>query len=1075
MHTQRMSAVNRGGGNRFEPVIGRRVRRAAKAVLALLAATAMLVPGSAFAADGDQPAVEFNRLADENTSGMYAESLGDNNSNSTRYAGRVWNDKTVSSEDMTFTGQLSGGSATVEKGRSDFLVTYSVLATSQQVTKLPKVPVDVVFVLDFSASMTWGVDSTTVSRGDGSDSRINYMVDALNSTIDALVKDSDPEHPNRIGIVYFNRTGQTLLPLTELSETNVTGVQDRNDDGEPDYVSLSSFSGTPGQDNGKATVTCYIEHQRSANTDSKTNIQYGLYTGMSMLAEEPETTFTYEGEKYTRIPNVVLMSDGAPTTISFPRDVNGQGTEGNPYDGSWWEELDTTSQSDGVPDSSVAGDNNHAWSANGMMPMLTAQYLKAKIDAHYADAAADLDNADQAYSTMYTIGFSINQQTASMMELANMVLNPQNNWTDHRDQQCQDIVRQWRNYVNGRSALLQYPDSSDGSERGYFEAEHTGDRFDPNSLVPDYVDAYYPADDAAALENAFKEITNAITETAKVPTETNGGDPVRSGYITYTDPIGEYMYVDDVKTLIYAIQRFNRTGDTTVNGRTKTYVFTGTVNSPVYGNHNVSEIGITVTSDSAGNETLTVKIPASVIPIRVNEVDVKVDGTVVRNESNNAYPLRLVYGVSLNNNVIENGVVNTGVVSPDYIKDYSSGDGTVQFYTNLYSGATQMGVDGTSTTVGDATVTFEPADDNPFYYVQENIPLSVDGTFDEENGTLTGGRAATGDLDVNETYYFQISYYEGTQTKTRWVARPGSQLDGYVAPGVDGQLELQKGSPRLGNLTDLSRAKGQNENATGTAAQRLYPTFEPAGTSNPADGSFRIYLGNNGVLSVPTTQPVTIKAGQALAVVKRLHGNDLSANEADDNNFEFTLTPQATTSADGMTAVTADEAAEKLKKPSDTTDGDAADGILHFRNGDATKDDDGVATDTMHPITAGLTFTAADAGKTFTYEVAEVVPDPKPAGYIFDTTLMHTVTYTVALDNGRLTVTASVDNGPVMELPSSGGNQVPTVTFDNTYVAPVSALPLTGGDATARNLILAGGGILLLAGVAWLLARRRRV
>ena len=50
-----------------------------------------------------------------------------------------------------------------------------------------------------------------------------------------------------------------------------------------------------------------------------------------------------------------------------------------------------------------------------------------------------------------------------------------------------------------------------------------------------------------------------------------------------------------------------------------------------------------------------------------------------------------------------------------------------------------------------------------------------------------------------------------------------------------------------------------------------------------------------------------------------------------------------------------------------------------------------------------------------------------------------------------------------------------TMTFINTYVAPVSALPLTGGDATARNLILAGGGILLLAGVAWLLARRRRV
>lgn len=1071
MHTQRMSAVNRGGGNRFEPVIGRRVRRAAKAVLALLAAMAMLAPGSAFAADGDQPAVEFNRLADENTSRKYDESLGDNNS--TRYAGRVWNDKTVSSEDMTFSGQLPGGSETVKKESSDFLVTYSVLATSQQVTQLPKVPVDVVFVLDFSASMTWGVDSTTVSRGDGSDSRISYMVDALNSTIDALVRDSDPGHPNRIGIVYFNRTGQTLLPLTELSETNVTGVRDRNDDGELDYVSLSSFSGTPGKDDGKATVTCYIGQQGNANTDSKTNIQYGLYTGMNMLAEESETTFTYEGKNYTRIPNVVLMSDGAPTTISdASTGVNGTGTRGNPRTGNWWNGLDYNGG-----ESIGWGDNEQAWSANGMMPMLTAQYMKNKINAHYRMNAADLPNADQADASMYTIGFGINEQTESMVQLANMVLNPQENWDSSQyawNSQHRQIIEQWGQYVAGVSADLQYVTESNRNPR-YYLAGHPedDDANDPGTPVPDYVDQYFSASNADELEDAFREITNAITETAKVPTETTG-NPVQSGYITYTDPIGKYMHVDDVKTLIYANQRFDRIGKPAVNGNTTTYVFTGIVNSPVYGDHNVSEIEITVTSETDGTETLTVKIPASVIPIRVNEVDVKVDGTVKRNENNNAYPLRLVYGVSLNDDVVENGVVNTDVVSQDYINKHSS-DGIVQFYTNLYSGATQMGVDGTSTTVGDATVTFEPADDNPFYYVQENIPLSVlsvDGTFDEETGTLTGGRAATGGLDVNETYYFQISYYEGTQTKTRWVARPGSQLDGYVAPGVDGQLELQKGSPRLGNLTDLSRAKGQN--ATGTAAQRLYPTFEPAGTSNPADGSFRIYLGNNGVLSVPTTQPVTIEAGQALAVVKRLHGNDLSANEADDNNFEFTLTPQATTSAGGTAAVTAAEAAEKLKL-SDTTDDDTTDGILHFCNSGATKDDNGVATDTMYPITAGLTFTAADAGKTFTYEVAEVVPDQKPAGYIFDTTLTHTMTYTVALDNGRLTVTASVDNGPVMELPSSGGNQTPTVTFDNTYVAPVSALPLTGGDATARNLILAGGGILLLAGVAWLLARRHRV
>lgn len=57
----------------------------------------------------------------------------------------------------------------------------------------------------------------------------------------------------------------------------------------------------------------------------------------------------------------------------------------------------------------------------------------------------------------------------------------------------------------------------------------------------------------------------------------------------------------------------------------------------------------------------------------------------------------------------------------------------------------------------------------------------------------------------------------------------------------------------------------------------------------------------------------------------------------------------------------------------------------------------------------------------------------------------------------------------------SGNIDASTLTWANTYVAPVSALPLTGGDMTARVLVLVGSGVLLVAGLAWLLARRRRV
>ena len=57
---------------------------------------------------------------------------------------------------------------------------------------------DVVFVLDFSASMTWGVDSMSVSQEDGSDSRIQYMVNALNSAIDTLAR-ANPDNRGNVG------------------------------------------------------------------------------------------------------------------------------------------------------------------------------------------------------------------------------------------------------------------------------------------------------------------------------------------------------------------------------------------------------------------------------------------------------------------------------------------------------------------------------------------------------------------------------------------------------------------------------------------------------------------------------------------------------------------------------------------------------------------------------------------------------------------------------------------------------------------------------------------------------------
>ncbi len=201
---------------------------------------------------------------------------------------------------------------------------------------------------------------------------------------------------------------------------------------------------------------------------------------------------------------------------------------------------------------------------------------------------------------------------------------------------------------------------------------------------------------------------------------------------------------------------------------------------------------------------------------------------------------------------------------------------------------------------------------------------------------------------------------------------------------------------------------------------------------------------------------VTLDADSTLKVVKNLKGKDLSGIVGEANNFEFTVTP--VDSADGAT--TADEAREKIA-PSINDGGQA----LSFHNSAATMMND-VATDTMYPIAKGMTFTAADDGKTFTYEVKETVPTDavnngnKLNGYTFDAT-RHKVTYAVSIVDGKLQVAVSVDGTPVAQ------GDVATVTFNNAY-QPASVTtetdPTGAGFSGKKTVTVESGDYTLAAG-----------
>lgn len=776
-------------------------------------------------------AAETTPIADANTTNGYRDSLGDGSS--TRYAGRVWTDKTVYTEDATFQSDDGSQNYTIPKGDSDFLVAYSALATSQAISGETKVPVDVVLVIDHSNSMDENLTDPT-GIWDNPPSRLEATIDAVNTSIKQIM-DSNPN--SRVAVVTYDNHANILLPLDHYTTTGT------------DYIEMDSswypIIGTVPNPDRLQTISGVRNSagqsvNRSVERDSGgTNIHIGVDTGMDILANAQNI----ETDGLKHVPALVLLSDGAPTYMG---------------DGDWWNPTNSTQGS------GSATQNRHAFAV-----AMNAAYQKQRVNEHYGVTAG----SDYA-AKVYTIGMGIEQLSGDDYRRAQMALDPGKHINDGND--VTNAIRDaWNTYTDDRNPTL---------NNTTFRHPQTNDidyASNPDAIA--YNDGYYKAENAEDVANVFDEITGSIlTGAPTVPTETDPEQPSTSGYITYTDPIGPYMEVSDVKAILWSGTLFEQKSSST-SGNTTTYTFEGTINSPVYGEHELSEIIIEVTTAADGQQTLTVKIPAACIPLRVNSVTLDANGKVKSNESNGAYPFRLLYTVDLENDVIDaRGRVNTDVVSKEYIAANTE-NGLVNFYSNRYSG--KEGENGM--TQGDATVSFSPALDNPFYFVQENTPLYTD----EECNT-----PARGNFDRNATYYFRITYYEGLEEKSFVVGRSGSLMSAYVAY-QDAQWYWLAGAPRLGNLTDFIKEKGNN--TTNTAQAYYYPTFEG---SNPQDGNFVVYLGNNGKLQAdaPLTPP-----GE-LTVSKTVGGNQGETDRSFTFDITLTNTEEPLSGGYGYTKTNAD-------------------------------------------------------------------------------------------------------------------------------------------------------------------------
>lgn len=837
------------------------------ALLAVILAVSLAMPaGTAFAAE---------KLSDGNTTGSYTENLGDNSS--TRYAGRVWTDKTVYTEDATFTGDV--GNVTVQND-SDFLVAYSALATTQNITGKSSVPVDVVFVIDNSNSMDDPIEDREWWEGQAP-SRLESTVDAVNASI-ATIMESHPD--SRVAVVLYGSNARTLMPLGHYSAS--TSGQHSGD-----YIWYSS---TPDWSGNIDTTFGSVANNQNLEMESGergTNIHSGVDAGMDIL--KGATNIGEGASKH--VPALVLLSDGAATFAGS---------------GNWWD----PSGSQGI--------GSEPSVTFSMETAMHAQYQKQLVNNHYGvDADADTS------CKIYTIGMGIEQLSGSERNIARLALNPGTYITENNNE-ANAMETAWNTYLRGQNPTMQYPSSSDywGTNYSNYTFRHPSSG-DISTIA--YNDGYYSAENAEDVTNVFDDITSEIVSaSAQAPTQIEGGDPLRSGYLTYTDPIGEYMEVKDIKSIIYGGQQFTEKSFST-EGNTTTYTFSGKkIESPVYGELDVSLIKISVTKDADGNETLTVKIPAAAIPLRVNTVDIDENGAIT-NTNNDAYPARILYTVGAREGV---DMATLEGVSDDYIRANMTEDGqSVNFYSNKYSGNKQD-----EKTVGDATVTLTPAETNPFFYVQEDTPLYI---AENTNSPATS-------VQNNDTlYYFQITYYEGNEKKTEWVSRPGSSFwhngstDATITTLDSGQVAIKQGAPRLGYLTDFAQTKG--ENITKTAEQVFHPVYD-------GNGQFTVYLGNNGVLQADAPKSLAVEKDVAA-------GEGLTAPDAD-FTFEVTVATKADTTGDAILT---------------DTDGQTTDQELTF-------DADGKATFTLKD---GQSLEILNVGEGVDYTVKEI---NLPAGFTSD-------------------------------------------------------------------------------------------
>lgn len=387
-------------------------------------------------------------------------------------------------------------------------------------------------------------------------------------------------------------------------------------------------------------------------------------------------------------------------------------------------------------------------------------------------------------------------------------------------------------------------------------------------------DYYKSATNAEELKKVFDDISQAITSEKPYPTEIHKGyDETKSGYITFTDELGDFMQVDGFTEVVINGTPFikpNKTFNKETN--TDTYEFSDKAKD------------LLITVQHAGDDNpqkgdiVTVNIPASLIPLsHFKTVDGKLSVDSVK-------PIQVKYASSVKKGALDNLFTPEKVTGlKAYIEKNMTvaddGSKTVNFYANKWKAGA----------LGDTVANFEPADTNRYYYFQKQTPIYTD----KECTKPAKGSALADDV----TYYYKDEFEEqGENGEAKpatavieFIGGDAAKFDGAIVPDENGNLVFSVGTARLAFIDELHTTKDSvGGNKTSTALDVLNPRWNNVSAKATAT-HVNSYLGNNGKISYKYDMtPAKVDTKASFGLTKVLEGREWTKED----KFEFGLTSE---------------------------------------------------------------------------------------------------------------------------------------------------------------------------------------